>query len=81
MSEATANEKGAGKMNDGILKQFSAAILAAASDMPMSAPEIESAIREYGLEHFLMEVGGNAAELAEMAGLMSKLSGGNPYGH
>jgi len=63
-------------MNDSVLRRFSEAISVLAPDMPMSAAEIESGIRELGLERFLSEAGGHAAELVETAELISRLSGG-----
>ena len=63
-------------MNAYTLKQFSRAILAVGPDIPMSAQEIESAIEESGLEHFIRKAGSQAAELAETAELLSSLSSG-----
>jgi len=63
-------------MNDGILKQFAAAMLTVGPDIPMSAQEIESEIKESGLGNFMERAGGQAAELAETAELLSRLGGG-----
>ena len=63
-------------MNDGILKQFAAAMLSIGTDIPMSAQEIESEIKESGLEHYIKKAGGQAAELAETAELLSSLGSG-----
>ena len=63
-------------MNDDTLKRFAAAITAAAPGITMPASEVEAAIKEHGLGHFIRGAGGHAAELAEMAELMSSLDGG-----
>ena len=62
-------------MNDGTLKQFAGAMLAIAPDITMSAPEIESAIKAFGLEHFFRNAGSHASELAETADLISSMGG------
>jgi len=63
-------------MSGGTLRQFAEAMLAAEPGITMGAQEIESSIKEFGLEHFLRNAGSQAAELAEAAELLLSMDGG-----
>ena len=63
-------------MDDGVIRKFAEAMLYFEPDMPMSATEIELRIRTHGLEGFIQKAGCDAAELAETAELLARLSDG-----
>jgi len=67
-------------MKNRVLREFSVAALSIDPDIPMSAKEIESTVKTFGLEHFIRKTGGHAADLAETVELLSRLSKGEPHG-
>jgi hypothetical protein len=59
-------------MDDGLLLRLSASILSLVPDFPVSAEEIQAAIKARGLDGFINGAGRHAAALAEIAGLLGR---------
>ena len=66
-------------MNELKIRQLAEAFLTVVPDFPMGAEEMQARIKEHGLADFIRGAGGDAAELAEAAGLFSRLDKGGGH--